>query len=397
VRFIPYHKTLALKKYFVFRLVIMISVLFSCKDKYDPPVTQMNLNYLVVDGTIINGADSTIIRISRTQLLDQNPATKGERDATVTLEDADNNTLYYLIQLNEQGEYTTANINLDQNKKYHLRINTVGGSQYISADLEVKQSPPIDSISWKQTIDGVTVYANTHDPNNNTKYYSWQYTETYDFFSYFYSGIKFNESGLTIIDMFPNRGLQDLVYHCWRSNRSNTILLGSSTKLSADVISESPIRFIPRNAEEISSLYSILVSQFAISKEAYLYFANIKKISEQTGSIFDAQPAELTGNLRCINKPEEPVIGFLNISSLQQQRIFIPTKEVQPWKFSLNCMPERNIPKNLDSIRIFFGGPSPVLLPIAEIYRPPAIAGAPPYCVDCTVRGGTTVKPDFWP
>ena len=126
-----------MKQKIVFGSVLIIGAFISCKEKYEPPVTQLNLNYLVVDGTLINGADSTIIRLSRTQLLDQNPATKGERNAQVTLEDTDGNTLYNFIQLNEKGDYAVPGMDLDINRKYHLRINTANGSQYVSDDLAV--------------------------------------------------------------------------------------------------------------------------------------------------------------------------------------------------------------------------------------------------------------------
>ena len=40
---------------------------FACRQPYNPPIAKTNLGYLVVDGTIISGQDSTIINLSRTQ------------------------------------------------------------------------------------------------------------------------------------------------------------------------------------------------------------------------------------------------------------------------------------------------------------------------------------------
>ncbi|MEJ0101800.1 MAG: hypothetical protein WDO19_04210 [Bacteroidota bacterium] len=55
-----------------------------------------------------------------------------------------------------------------------------------------------------------------------------------------------------------------------------------------------------------------------------------------------------------------------------------------------------------DSLKFFFGGTSPSFTPIDKIPNPAtgqivAIAGGLPICSDCTSRGGSNVKPDFWP
>ena len=38
----------------------------ACRKPYSPPITTANVNYLVVEGVINSGADSTIIKLSRT-------------------------------------------------------------------------------------------------------------------------------------------------------------------------------------------------------------------------------------------------------------------------------------------------------------------------------------------
>ena len=49
-----------------FLILILIIYLFGCKKLYDPPVIASNATYLVVEGTINPGADSTIITLSHT-------------------------------------------------------------------------------------------------------------------------------------------------------------------------------------------------------------------------------------------------------------------------------------------------------------------------------------------
>jgi len=389
------------KNCLTYRVFVLIFFLVSCKEKYIPPVIKTELGYLVVDGSLINGADSTIIRLSRTKELDENPAISGEQNAQITVEDAEGNTMYNFTAVNDNGVYALPGMNLDINKKYKLRINTTDGNQYVSDDIIIKETPPIDSVSWRLNADGVTIYANTHDPLNNTIYYRWEYAETWDYYTYYYSTLKYRLAS-TVDSMFLPRTDGESVYHCWKTAFSTQIILGSSSKLSADVISESPVRFIPVSSFEISSIYSILLKQYALTKEAFEYFENIKKISEQTGSLFDAQPSQLSGNIHCIGKPAEPVIGFVTATTAQKKRIFIAQSQVEPWNYSLFCPDKRNVPLIMDSLKYFFGGNYPILIPIEKVFDPAtnrviAISGGIPICADCTYREGTTIKPDFWP
>ncbi|MBS1577935.1 MAG: DUF4249 domain-containing protein [Bacteroidetes bacterium] len=385
------------------RLIVLASSLVfflsGCKEKYIPPVIDSNLNYLVVDGSLMNGPDSTIIRLGRTKKLDELPVTIKEQNAQMAVEDADGNVLYYFQEINN-GTYAVPGMTLDANKKYKLRISTTNGKQYLSDEIIVKESPPIDSVSWRLKEDGVTINVNTHDPSGNTKYYQWQYAETYDYFAGNYSLIKYDPSASStdFNQMFPLRSGDELVYHCWRTVLSSQILIGSSLNLTEDRINMAPVRFIPKTSVEINATYSILVKQYALTKEAFEYLENIKKISEQTGSLFDAQPSQLPGNIRCVSNPEEPVIGYVIASSMQQKRIFITNNEVFPWGYFEYCPPKQTIPLILDSIKYYFDGLSPRLVPIEK--TTPLFTGiiaALPSCTDCTTKGGTNVKPDFWP
>ena len=391
-----------LKKITYCLLLTGLFFFFSCKEKYLPPIGKENLNYLVVDGTLINGPDSTIIRLSRTKKLNDNSVNGGEENAQMTVEDAEGNTLYNFTAANKKGIYTVPGMNLTLAKKYRLRINTTDGNQYVSDDIIVRATPPIDSVSWMHNGDGITIYANTHDPLNDTKYYRWEYAETWDYYTHYFSRIKYVNNPPIIDSMFPPRNADEFVYHCWKTNLSTQVLLGTSLKLSGDVISLAPIRFIPQNAFEISSIYSILVKQYSLTKESFEYFDNLKRISEQTGSLFDAQPSEINGNIHNINNPDQLVVGYMTACSLQQQRIFITNDQADPWNYVLYCPDKHLVPLITDSLQLFYGGGSPLLTPIEPVLdlrsgRIIGINGGIPICTDCTSRGATNVKPDFWP
>jgi uncharacterized protein DUF4249 len=373
-------------------LLLLLALLFStgCKEKYEPSLKETNLSYLVVDGFLNNSADTTFIRLSRTRKVSEGTKNTGEQNALVTIEDLNGNVLYHFEEINSDGTYIIPGINLDAGNKYRLRITTSKGKQYLSDALTVVKTPPIDSISWSKNDKGVTIYANTHDSQNNTKYYRWDYVETWKYRAAYASTLKYENQ------MVVTRPFNEYFWECWRTVKSSQLLLSSSAKLTQDVISNYPVRFIEQNGYELSILYSILLKQYALTRESFEYLENLKKITEQTGSIFDSQPSQLTGNIHDVNDPDEPVLGFLTISSEETKRIFISNNEVLPWFLPFPCVEIEIIPPIQDSIDLYFGryGYIPTRF---DGYPPKGVFATTAHCADCRFGGGITAKPDFWP
>jgi hypothetical protein len=373
-------------KHGILFILLMVSFV-ACKEKYDIKVSTVSQPSLVVDGNLnING--TTTIHLSRTVPIQDTIKSNAETAAVINVEGKDNSLADLFETL--PGTYS-GNINIIIGNEYRLRIKTKDGKVYLSDYVLAKQNPPIDSIGWDRTKDGVTIYANTHDPQNNTWYYRWYYEETYEYHSHFASGWKYVETTNQVVPRLPSEN----VYVCWRTNISNEILLGSSAKLNSDIISEFPLMFIPNNSEKVSIRYSIYVKQYSLSKEAFNYLQIMKKNTESIGSIFGVLPTEMNGNIHCISNPAEQVIGYLTASVERELRIFIDNSQLPGWNYLMPCL-ELSIPNNPDSLRLAF----PALIPIDAIYgstpKPIAFSASDPDCVDCTHKGGTTTKPSFW-
>ncbi|HEV3250253.1 MAG TPA: DUF4249 domain-containing protein, partial [Puia sp.] len=305
---------------------LFISVLFDfggCKEAYIPPAIQAANNFLVVDGFLNYGQDSTIINLSRARSLIDSLPSVPELNAQVTVE-GQGSGLYPLNEVGN-GEYAVNQMNLNPDQLYRIRITTTSGEQYASDFVPIKPTPPIDSINWIRKDNGVNIYANAHDPTNNTKYYRWEYTETWEYHSPYDSYLEYVNKQLVIRDSSRK------VLACWSTLKATNIFMASSANLSQDVIYESPLEFIPLGSEKISVKYSILVKQFALTREAFEYWQNLRKSTEQVGSLFDAQPSQITGNIHSVNHPGQPVLGFISASSQAEKRIYITNSEVWPW------------------------------------------------------------------
>src|ERR1700722_17822099 len=108
--------------------VLVILAFVACRKAYNPPVVAANANYLVVEGIINTGSDSTIFNLSRTVNIKQKIVANPELNANVAVE-SDNNVVYPL-QTAGNGKYVSPGLNLDNTRKYRLRINTADGKTY---------------------------------------------------------------------------------------------------------------------------------------------------------------------------------------------------------------------------------------------------------------------------
>jgi len=159
-------------------IVVALALLAAgCKKPYTPPAVAAPNNYLVVEGVIAAGQDSTVITLSRSVNIGQKVVHNPEAGATVTVQ-SDQNTTYALTQA-DGGRYVTPPLNLDNNRKYKLLIKTADGRTYESDYEPVKVTPAIDTLGYNVTADGLSFYTNAHDDANNTRFYRWDYAETY--------------------------------------------------------------------------------------------------------------------------------------------------------------------------------------------------------------------------
>lgn len=369
---------------------LMLVLATGCQSRYMPEIIANAPDYLVVEGVLNCGGGETSIRLSRTTKVNRNNDIIGENAATVMVEGKDNSTV--TLQHQGSGIYTHPNLDLVIGNEYRLKVQTNDGKEYLSEYVVAKLTPPIDSITWRRTPEnGVGIYINSHDNNNNTRYYRWAYDETWEIRSFYYSKYIF-ENGVVRPRVFPTED----VSVCWRHVASTKVLLGSTAKLESDVISQIPVLAFGFGDERLSVRYSILIRQYALEKAAFEYYDLLKKNTESLGTVFDAMPSEVKGNIRCVTNPAEPVLGFVSASDVQEKRIFISGNEVPGWNFYQDC----------DSIEVSYQEAAKLFettwyKPYGDLVDPVTyerkgyLAGYN-FCVDCTLRKGVTTRPSFW-
>lgn len=122
------------------------------------------------------------------------------------------------------------------------------------------------------------------------------------------------------------------------------------------------IRDVPVE-EYFAAGYYLTVYQQSLSAGAFRYWDQLRQNGALGGSLFDPAPGAVQGNVRNINDPEEPVLGYFYASQTDTLRRLIQPSEVK----------------------------SP--LSYCAILRYPNTGR----CQDCTTIPGSTLrKPDYW-
>jgi len=370
--------------------VITVMLMGSCKELYNPPEIRQNPGLLVVDGVLHVGNDSSVIILSRTRNLDS-AARVGELHANVSLVGPSGATYAFIEQ--GDGKYAVDHLDLNEQDLYRLNIKTNDGREYSSDSVRAFHTPAIDSVFWRQDSVGVTISLNTHGGANDPRYYRWDYVETWKYETAFQSLFDYVNGALV------RRAPEDQIYFCWKNFYSSDILLATTSKLSENIVIGQKIADVPRGSEKLGLRYSINIKQYAISQDAYNFWANVKKNTEQMGSLFDAQPSQLSGNMHCVSQPGEQVLGYVCASTVEQKRIYVNALDVDNWdykKYTSECAaPGAHTFISPAQAFEYIGRPNHLWIPLGTDNRG-NFEVVQLFCGDCREHGGTNKQPEFW-
>ena len=367
-------------------------LLCRCVQTYVSPYVSPVTGYLVVEG-YISGNTPGQFTLSRTIPLPGDSTIPVVTGASLQIEGNDNS----IYPLTEQGNgvYIVDTLPLSVAVQYRLRISIPNGESYLSDFVPYKPTPAIDSINW---VDGggggVTIYANTHDVTNSTRYYLWQYTQTWQYNSAEASDYIYNPATNKLAYRTPAQPglylLVDVIFYQYphlpiRPNWS--MMSFSSIRCSTS----------PPNSQQLARENTLIkVTQSSLTVDGYNYLYLMQLNNESLGSIFDVQPsAPVGGNIHSLSNPNETVIGYVSAGTIQQQRIYIKRAQLASWLYSYACQqPDIDVPGVPDSLLYFFNyyGYTPIQEVKLNVY-----SANYPECIDCTWQGGTTTKPTFWP
>ncbi|OOG72305.1 DUF4249 domain-containing protein [Algoriphagus sp. A40] len=375
---------------FVFLLAL------GCKEPFEPDLSEENLRILTVEGFLdTEGKPSELYLGFTRRIYGENlgPGSTPALGAQVYLES--NSGVQYPLQ--EQGEgYYLFEKDIPENETYSLRIFLGENSSYTSAPIRPIAATPIEEIGFERDDRGVEIYVTTRG-SQEVDDFIWTFEETYAFSPKYVSPYIFRPETLDVDTRKP----EETIYLCYRSLQSPDLLMETSSNFDENVIFKKAITRILPGDERLSTRYSILVSQMALSPEAAEFWQIMKKNTDDIGTVFSPMPSNITGNISNDQDPEAAVIGFVSLGVIQQRRLFIGVQEVSPWTNDLSAYYDCELDADTvtaDGYEDRFG--TGVKFPAMAVFVegssvPIGYRAALRRCVDCTLRG-SNVKPDFW-
>lgn len=379
-------------------MLVLALLLQGCLDPYSPPVSDNEVNILVVDGFLDTSEGSARVTLSKAVPLTATSTTLPEPNALVTLLDDSGSS--HALSETTTGSYIATGIPIKSNAQYRIHIRTMTGSEYQSDLMGIYETPPIDSVTWITDNEKLTVRVNTHDFTNSTKHFRWTYEETWNYHAAVLS--QYKVVGTQFVDRTPS----EMVFYCWNTEPSTNINIGSTVRLSENIVSQQPVTYIPVGSQKLSMKYSILVTQRGISEEEYTYLDQLKKTTESVGGLFDPQPSQVPGNIRRMDSSSPLAIGYFGVGNTVKERIFISFTDL-PRDFQViypmaGCNPP-------DTVCVL---PSPIvnctftdrdlvegIVLGSAIYSGISLVGitlTSLQCADCRYQGGVLTKPEFW-
>ena len=397
-----------MKKILIYRFLvtIILSSVFGCTTPYQYQANGFE-DAIVVEATITNEFKNQKIKISRTYELEEKVPTI-ESNATVYITD-DIGNKYDFEQIGEVYSSLTQ-FQASPDRAYQLHIRTQNGRSYISNTEKLPQQTQIDKLESKAITKngelGVQITVNSSDPTNNSRYYRYEYDETYQVVAPRWSITQAIVRNGQLV--FQDRKTEARV--CYLNKSSDDLILTNTNQLSEDKVIDFPVRFISSKDPVIRNRYSILVKQYVQSLAAHTFYETLKEISNNGSILSQTQPGFFYGNINPVDNPGEKVIGYFEISSYSEKRLFfsftdvlkgqplpnyqydcpapIPQVEIGDYYFNY-CFGSNNCQGSLvlqligSGVRVYYPDESPSLL----LY--------PVECGDCT-SFSSNIKPSFW-
>ncbi|WP_339698327.1 DUF4249 domain-containing protein [uncultured Roseivirga sp.] len=409
----------------VLKLCLMCLVMFvaiACIEEIDTTSFTFE-KVLVVDANISDQAKAHEVHLTYTSPIDgtADGSSNAASGATIWVEDDLGNRVDFTEQ--RAGFYLSPDTFAGEvGRSYTLLIITNEGNKYQSSFEKLVQAPEVSAIYNKFAIKplgqkaiatpGVQFFIDVEDDSQSTQFYRYEWTDAHQVV------VPYPKKYETTI-IYPG-GMTDPIYildpfntdvsECYRESRFDEVVLASSASNSNRELREIPIFFSEASNFDVTTKYSIEVTQRAISVQAYSYYRKIELFNESNGSLFDKQHGAIVGNILSMDSPDEKVLGYFEVSGASSKRVFLEPSQLDEkvMDYVVRTCEEYDVLEFEGDLNSFYkaNGVPEILLgdellkrAFYEVYDYDPLNDtkflAHRLCIDCRNRGSIG-KPDWW-
>ncbi len=318
--------------------LLLALALFSCLDEIDLNQGAALPEGIVLQGRINAGAPSDVrIRLERLFRFENSNRPDQVANATVVLENSDGQTLNLPFR---DGAYRATipagdpNFLVAPGLGYRVRVATREGEAY-ETDFDVLPAPLApDGASGEPSIvtrlnaagDEIMVPGFAYNisgpiryPDGSPAFIRWTLEQTWK---------VTDEPGI-----FPFNENDPKVCYVTQPFEGNDLFLLNSLDIPANRVDNFPIAAQPRDFRYAEGNV-MTIYQEALSRAAYEYFDQVRRIASTEASIFEPPGGPIVGNARDVNGLTSNVFGFFYATSRSEVRVPIsPAQAENPGRF----------------------------------------------------------------
>ena len=374
----------------------------ACVEPFEPETVVFE-SALVVEATITDEIKTQEVFLSRTFAFEED-GPDAESNAQVTVIDDQGNNFRF-TEISPGFYQSDTEFAASTGRSYELQITTGDGRNYSSSSASLPTSTALDSIYAERIVDnngveGIAIFADSFDPSGNAQNYRYTYEETFRIIAPRW----FNEDFVPIEDscdfLFEPRDPDTRI--CYRTDLSTDIIQIGTNSLQEDRVSRFLVRFINRDNYIISHRYSILVRQFIQSNASFTFYQTLEEFSGSESLFSETQVGFLNGNLSSDSDTDEKVLGYFDVSTVDEKRIFFDYEDLfpdEPLPPYINPCNESAPPLSSPAGCVLANIVAANTVRFAGNNLPDPGEGpylvVPRVCGDCTEIGSTEV-PEFW-
>ncbi len=372
-------------------LIILAIAAASCVKPYEADITE-EPELISIEGALIKGETEQQVIVTRTTTL-HHPMFLSVSGCEVNVIDELENSFHY--QEIQDGIYSAVipDEALVIGRNYKLRVITWEGDVYESDFEPLNNGIDVDSVYYEveQKVDvntgeqyaGIQFYLDLTALESESRYFRWRLDETHEYTSF--GPISYFYLDKSLIPVLPDDSWA--VFRCWKNDDVSGLYLSSTMNLTINEKKRIPLNYVSSRTELLRIKYSLLISQYALSEDAYNYFEYNRIMAQEADGLYTRQPRQPLTNIHHVNDEAERVLGYFWVSTRTAKRIFVEPIE------GMEVEPEYC---HYEEFSVLENGEGPFPLYIYEDTDAGKKYTSNPYCFDCTMRGGKNIKPDFW-
>ncbi len=372
-------------------LVLLLLMGYACVSPYVADI-ENEPELISIEGSLIKGEEEQTVKVSITASLNTSTFIP-VRGCDVSLIDEFDNAWNYRDLSGGIYRMSMPDEEMIHGRHYKIRVITADGNVYESDYEMLNPGIEVDSVYYdiEDKVDemtgdpysGIQFYLDVKAGEDESRYFRWRIDETYEYtsfgpISYFY--LDDTHTPTVPVDEWA-------VYRCWQGGEISGLFQSSTMNLSQNEKKRIHLNYVSALTERLRLKYSLRVKQYTLSENAYNYFEQNRLATEEADGLYTRQPRQPITNIGNVDDEDERVLGYFWVSTQTSQRIFVSRIE------EMDVMAEDCAYWEYSDLE---DGEGPFPIYLFDDKNSGKLYTSSRDCFDCTRRGGSNIKPDYW-